>query len=101
MSDLPKTNKAKLLKRIVSALTLNGNFGWQYQVRQFALEIPLSLESVKAILTTRLENDDEFDTKKVLADIDHKLKFQPDIHIFNCLFWQLAKTGKLEEFKYL
>jgi hypothetical protein len=62
------------------------------------LGVPLSLVSLNSILTARMENDEMFDINKVLDEIDHKWKFEPDVELFNCLLWQLAKTGNLEEF---
>jgi hypothetical protein len=64
-------------------------------------EIPLSLSSINAVLTTKMENDTSFDARKMLGQVDHELQLQPDLQFFNNLFWQCAKMGDLEEFMYV
>ncbi len=63
------------------------------------LDIPLSLSSINAILSSKLENDDDFDAKTMLNEVEQKRKFFPDIEFFNCLLWQLAKNGDMNGFR--
>lgn len=65
------------------------------------LDVPLSLSSINAILSSKLENDCDFNVKSVLEEVEQKRRLTPDIHFFNCLFWQSAKNGMIGDFKWV
>ena len=56
------------------------------------------MSAVNALLETRLENDESFDVNAMLRTAERKLQLAPETTFFNCLAWQLAKSGKLPEF---
>ncbi|CAD5231388.1 unnamed protein product [Bursaphelenchus xylophilus] len=84
MRGIDKAGRRMLIQRLYKAVESNG--------------IKFDIKMINSWLKARLENDDHFEPWEMLRLAENDMKLEVDQDFFDCLVWQIAKSGEIHMF---